>query len=62
MTEREMNIYDVMVGLGIATTEELDLVRMVSSGTWEEILTVVLYIRTGYRTLEQLLEEMEGGC
>ena len=56
MTNREMEMYDYMVESGIATADELNLARNLVSGSWEEVLTSVLYIRTGYRTLEQLWE------
>lgn len=57
MTSREIEIYDYMVETGIATSEELNLARNLVSGSWEEVLNSVLYIRTGYRTLEQMFEE-----
>lgn len=57
MTNREMEIYDYMVETEIATAEELNLARNLCSGSWEEILNSVLFIRTGYRTLEQMFED-----
>lgn len=59
MTTAEMILYDMMVECGIATPEELNLARCLVSGTWEEVLNQVLYIRTGYRTWEQLIESEE---
>lgn len=60
MTTKEMIKYDEMVELGIATAEELNLARNLVSGSWNEILDSVCYVRTGYRTYEQFLEtEME---
>ena len=56
MTEREIKIYDLLIDFEIATDEELMLVRYVMSGDWEEILNAVIYARTGYRSIEQLLE------
>lgn len=57
MTTNECNQYDQMVELGIATAEELNLARNLVEGSWEEVLNAVLYIRTGYRDFDQLLEE-----
>lgn len=57
MTTNECIQYDQMVELGIATTEELNLARNLVEGSWEEVLNAVLYIRTGYRDFDQLLEE-----
>jgi hypothetical protein len=57
MTNKEESIYDTMVALGITTEEELNLARRLVSGTWEEVLARVLYIRTGYRSMDQMAEE-----
>lgn len=57
MTTNECIQYDQMVELGIATAEELNLARNLVEGSWEEVLNTVLYIRTGYRDFDQLLEE-----
>ena len=59
MTTEEMVMYDMMVELGIATSEELNLARDLVSGSWKEILTQVLDIRTGYKSIEDILEEEE---
>lgn len=60
MTTEEMIKYDEMVELGIATAEELNLARNLVSGSWDEVLDSVCYVRTGYRTFEQFIEaEME---
>jgi len=56
MTQNEMFMYDQMVELEIATAEELNLARNLMAGTWEEVLNAVLYIRTGYRTMDQFYE------
>lgn len=58
MTDREQYVWEEMVELGIATDEELGLATALC-GTTEETLNRVLYIRTGYRTLEQMFEEDE---
>ena len=57
MTTEEMVMYDMMVELGVATSEELNLARDLVSGSWKEILTQVLDIRTGYKSIEDMLEE-----
>jgi hypothetical protein len=59
MTKKEMEFYDQLVELEIATPEELNLARNLMAGTWEEVLAAVLYIRTGYRNLWQMFEEEE---
>ena len=59
MTTEEMVVYDMMVELGVATSEELNLARDLVSGSWKEILTQVLDIRTGYKSIEDMLEEEE---
>ena len=60
MTNNEMIKYDQIIEFGIATAEELNLARNLVSGEWNEILDSVCYVRTGYKTFEQYLEnEME---
>lgn len=60
MTQEEMMKYDHMVEWGIATSEEINLVRCIATGSWNEILDQICYVRTGYRTWEQYIEaEME---
>lgn len=62
MTQEEMLKYDQMVELGVATSEELNLAKYLMSGSWNEVLDAVCYVRTGYQTFEQYLEEsMEEG-
>ena len=56
MTDREMAIYDMLVELEIATEDEIMLVRYVKSGDWEEILNAIIYARTAYHDIEQLIE------
>lgn len=56
MTTNEMFLYDQIVEMGIATAEELNLARNLRDGSWEEVLNAVLFIRTGYRSLEQMIE------
>lgn len=57
MTTNEMIKYDMMVEMEIATPDELNLARNLMSGTWNEVLDAVTFIRTGYRTFEQFQEE-----
>ena len=59
MTTEEMVMYDMMIELGVATSEELNLARNLVSGSWKEVLTQILDIRTGYKSIEQMLEEEE---
>lgn len=59
MTIEEMVMYDQLVDMGIATADELNLAKNLVSGSWKDVLTDVLYIRTGYRSIEQMFEEEE---
>lgn len=60
MTGKEMMEYDYIVESGIATAEELNLAFNLVDGSWTEVFNKVIYIRTGYRSLEQYIqEEME---
>lgn len=56
MTKRENEIYDFLVENGVATEDEINLVRCIVSGSWEEIFNSIIYARTGYRSYEQLLD------
>lgn len=56
MTTEEMIKYDMIVEMGIATAEELNLARNLVSGSWTEVLDKVIYIRTDYNTFEQFIE------
>lgn len=58
MNEKELTLWETMVDLGIATNEELGLATALC-GTNIHTLESVLYIRTGCRSLDQLLEENE---
>lgn len=58
MTTNEMIKYDQMVEFEIATPEELNLARNLIDGSWNEVLDRVCYIRTGYRTFEQYIDEL----
>lgn len=57
MTTEECIYYEQLVELGVATAEELNLARNLVSGSWTEVLDSVLYVRTGYRSLYQWLED-----
>ena len=57
MTHEEIMMYDYLVELGIATADELNLARNLMSGSWKEVLLAVLFIRTGYRSLEQMFDD-----
>ena len=55
MTLEEM--WDYLTEAGIATEEELRLITAIN-GYNEETLCDVLYVRTGYRSFDQLEEEV----
>lgn len=59
MTTNEMIMYDRLVDMGIATPEEINLVWNICGGRWEDVLNNILYVRTGYRNLEQMFDEEE---
>ena len=50
------DIWNAIVEHGIATEEELELVTAIN-GYHDDALNDVIYVRTGYRNIEQLLEE-----
>ena len=56
MTTDEMILYDQLVDMEIATADELNLARNLMSGSWLEVLNAVLFVRTGSRSLEQMIE------
>lgn len=49
-------IWDTIIEYSIATEEELSLVTAIN-GYNEDALNDVVFVRTGYRSIEQLLEE-----
>lgn len=51
-------IWDTIIEHGIATEEELELVTAIN-GYHDDALNDVIYVRTGYRGIEQLLEDWE---
>lgn len=56
MTTDECILYDQMVEWGIATADEINLVRNVLDGSWEDILKKICYARTEYRDLNDFLQ------
>ena len=64
MTPEEMSLYDFMVDESIATAKELNLAYRLAiekHGNWLGVLNEVLYIRTGYRSLNQYLDAQDLG-
>lgn len=58
MTTNEMVMYDQLVELGIATPDEINLVFNCSTWqNWEKCLNAILYSRTGYRSIAQMINE-----
>ena len=57
MTTDECILYDQMVELGIATADEINLVMNVLDGSWKDILNKICYARTGYRSIEDYIQE-----
>lgn len=57
MTTKEMVLYDQVVNMDIATAEEINLVKSIAGGEWTEVLNSIIYARTGYRSIEQMMEE-----
>lgn len=54
-----LELWDAIVEHGIATEEELELVTAIN-GYHDGALNDVIYVRTGYRNIKQLLEDWEG--
>ena len=52
------DIWDAIVEHGIATEEELELVTAID-GYNEDALNDVIFVRTGYRNIEQLFEDWQ---
>ena len=50
-------IWDKILDLDIATEEELSLVTSIN-GYNEEVLNDVIYVRTGYHDIVQLMEDL----
>ena len=58
MNKDTEELYDYLVEFDIATEKEIGLVCSIN-GTNLESLESILYVRTGYRSLEQLVEMEE---
>lgn len=56
MTTEECIFYDNLVDREIATPAEINLVRNCMNGSWTDVLSAILYARTGYRTIEQMMD------
>lgn len=52
------NVWDTMVECGIATNEEIGLV-VALNGCRMDVLNDIIFVRTGYRNIEQFLNEGE---
>lgn len=50
-------VWDLLIEYGVATQEELELVTCIN-GYNIDILNDVIYARTGFRNLDQLMEEV----
>jgi len=60
MTTEEMVMYDQIVELGIAQPETINLVWNCGNWlNWKECLNRIIYAKTGYRSLAQMMEEEE---
>ena len=59
MNHETTRLWDWLIETGTATEDELVLVTTLN-GTTLDSLESVLYCRTGYRSLEQQINEMEG--
>lgn len=51
-------LVDTMVELGICNDDEVRLVSAINGYSVESMLDI-LYVRTGYRSLDQLLDSMD---
>jgi hypothetical protein len=60
MTTKECIQYDRIVEFGIATADEINLVRCIIAGSWQYVFDCIVYARTGHSTLDDyILEQME---
>ena len=60
MTTEEMVTYDIIVNMGIATSEELNLAFNMTAMGWKDTLDRVVYIRTGYNSIEDYMAAEDG--
>jgi hypothetical protein len=56
MTTEEMITYDQIVEMEIATPEEINLAFNVANTGWTEVLNRIIYARTGYRSIQQMID------
>lgn len=56
MDLKENELWDEIINRGIATEEELQLIRAIN-GYNEQALNDVIYARTGYRSMDQMNDE-----
>ena len=56
MTTNEMITYDQIVEMGIATPEEINLAFNVSGLGWTEVFSRIIYDRTGFHSIQQMVE------
>ena len=56
MTTEEMITYDQIVEMGIATSEEINLAFNVANTGWTEVLNKIISVRTGYHSIQQMIE------
>ena len=54
-TDQLNNMYDTILGLGLATFEELELVTSIN-GFNEQAMNDIVYVREGYQTFDQFVE------
>ncbi len=59
MTVEESVLYDEIIDREIATSEELEFARKLLYGSWEYVLNKVIYARTGYKNMWELIENEE---
>lgn len=51
-------VWDLLIEYGVATQEELELVTCIN-GYNMDALNDVIYARTGYRNIDQVIEDMK---
>ena len=57
MTTEDMIMQAQLVERGGATSEEINLAFNVACAGWDVVLHKILYVRTGYRSIEQMINE-----
>lgn len=51
-------VWDLLIEYGVATQEELELVTCINGYSMDTINSII-YARTGYRNIDQVIEDME---